>query len=115
MRDYEQDIEELRERVQALELENARLRSVRSVKKSKRVKRRPVVKDEDGTVISVGDWVRVTTPGKFKYEEGEVEGWKKWVTFVDTAGVKQVRAPHNLLICNDERKRLAKSNSSTHV
>ena len=94
MRDYEQDIEELRERVQALELENARLRSVRSVKKSKRVKRRPVVKDEDGTIISVGDWVRVTTPGKFEYEEGEVEGWKKWVTFVDIAGVKQVRAPH---------------------
>ena len=106
MRDYEQDIEELHERVRALELENTRL---------KRFKSRPVVKEINGTTISAGDWVKVTTPGKFKYEEGEVEGWKKWVTFVDTAGVKQVRAPHNLLICNDERKRLAKSNSSTHV
>ena len=115
MRDYEQDIEELHQRVQALELENTRLRGERAVKKSKRVKSRPVVKDEDGTIIRVGDWVKVTTPGKFKYEEGEVEGWKKWVTFVDIAGVKQVRAPHNLLICNDERKRPAKSNSRTHA
>ena len=105
MRNYERDIEELHERVEALELENLRLRRERAIKK------RPFVKDKDGTIIRVGDWIKTTTPGKFKHEEGEVEGWKKWVTFVDITGVKQVRAPHNLLVCNDERKRTTKSNS----
>ena len=87
MREYEQDIEDLYERIEALELENSRLRRERTVKKSKRVKKRPVVKDEDGMIIQVGDWVKATTSGKFEYEEGEVQGWKKWVTFIDIAGV----------------------------
>ena len=38
MRDYEQDIEELHERVQALELENTRLRGERAVKRAKELK-----------------------------------------------------------------------------
>ena len=112
MRNYEVDIDELYQRIETLELDNAHLRSQRNGtnKKKRKGKKKPVVKDEDGTIISVGDWVRVTTPGKFMHNEGEVEGWKKWVTFVDITGVKQVRAPHNLLISNDEQKQPAGSN-----
>ena len=98
MRNYEVDIDELYQRIETLELDNARLRSQRNGtnKKKRKGKKKPVIKDEDGTIISVGDWVRATTPGKFMYNEGEVEGWKKWVTFVDITGVKQACAPDNL-------------------
>ena len=102
MRNYDTDIEELYERIEALELEKKQRIQI-SAKKRKN-KKRQVVKDEDGTIIQVLDWVVATTSGKFAHTKGKVVGWKKWVTFTDVSGVKQVRAPENLLITNDVRK-----------
>ena len=106
MRNYDKEIDELHERIAVLELERTTSERQRNKipAKRKKEKKRPVVKDEDGTIIHIGDWVKATTPGKFIHNEGTVEGWKKWVTFVDESGVKQVRAPHNLLVSNDVRK-----------
>ena len=114
MRNYDIEIYELRERITALELE--RYTSVRQRNKipaRKKEKKRPIVKDESGTVIRIGDWVKATTPGRFVHNEGQVEGWKKWVTFIDVSGVKQVRAPHNLLISNDVRSFPARPDSAS--
>ena len=102
MRNYDTDIEELYERIEALELEKKQRNQIPA--KKRKTRKRPVVKDEDGTIIQVGGWVVSTTPGKFAHNEGKVVGWKKWVTFTDVSGVKQVRAPSNLLISNDVRK-----------
>ena len=102
MRNYDTDIEELYERIEALELEKKQMNQIPA--KKRKNKKRTVVKDKDGTIIQVGDWVIATTPGKFVHTEGKVVGWKKWVTFTDVTGVKQVRAPENLLITNDARK-----------
>ena len=102
MRNYDTDIEELYKRIEALELEKEQRNKIPA--KKRKNKRIPVVKDEDGTIIHVGDWVVATTPGKFAHIVGKVVGWKKWVTFTDVSGVKQVRAPSNLLISNNVRK-----------
>ena len=95
-------IQELYKRIEALELEKKQRNQIPAKKRKNR--KRTVVKDKDGTIIQVGDWVIATTPGKFVHTEGKVVGWKKWVTFTDVSGVKQVRAPENLLITNDTRK-----------
>ena len=115
MRNYDTGIEELYKRIEALELEkNTSKRQRNKIPAVKRKeKKRTVVKDEDGTIIRIGDWVKATTPGRFVHSEGKVEGWKKWVTFVDISGVKQVRAPHNLLISNDVRKCSVRSDSAS--
>ena len=115
MRNYDTEIDELHERIAALELEKNTLERQRNKipAKRKKEKKRTVVKDEDGTIIRIGDWVKATTPGRFVHSEGKVEGWKKWVTFVDISGVKQVRAPHNLLISNDARKYPVRPNSAS--
>ena len=102
MRNYDTDIEELYARIEALELEKKQKNQIPAKKNKNR--KRTVVKDKDGTIIQVRDWVVATTPGKFVHTEGKVVGWKKWVTFTDLSGVKQVRAPENLLISNDARK-----------
>ena len=54
--------------------------------------------DESGRVIQLGDRVTATTTGKFIEKSGVVTDIKKWVTFVDANGIKQVRAPNNLLV-----------------
>ena len=114
MRNYDVEIDKLHKRIEALELENIRTERQRNqipVKKRKN-KKRTVVKDEDGTIICIGDWVKATIPGRFTHNEGKVEGWKKWVTFTDIFSVKQVRAPHNLFITNNVRKCHARPNSA---
>ena len=80
MRNYEKDIDELYKRMEDLGLEkNTPSEEQRNEvpTKKRRIKKRPVVKDEDGTIIQIGDWVKATTPGKFTHNEGRVEGWKK--------------------------------------
>ena len=115
MINYDTEIDELHKRIAALELEKDTSERQRNEipAKRKKEKKRAVVKDEDGTIIRIGDWVKATTPGRFVHSEGKVEGWKKWVTFVDISGVKQVRAPHNLLISNDVRKCSVRSDSAS--
>ena len=79
MRNYDTEIEELYKRIEALELQkdtSKRQRNKIPAEKRKE-KKRPIVKDKDGTVIKIGDWVKATTPGRFAHNEGEVEGWKK--------------------------------------
>ena len=114
MRNYDTEIDKLHERIAALELEKTTSQRQRNKIPAKRRKGkiRPIVKYEDGTIIHIEDWVKATTPGRFAHNEGTVKGWKKWVTFVDESGVKQVRAPHNLLISNDARKS-TRSNSAS--
>ena len=56
------------------------------------------LRDFYGKPILVGDWVNVTRKGKFSNIEGIVTKIKKWVTFEDRKGVKQYRAPHNLIV-----------------
>ena len=119
MRDHEKDSDEIYKRIEALELRNNTTSEEQRKyvpTKKRRVKKQPVVKDEDGTIIQICNWVKATTPGKFTHNEGRVEGWKRWVAFTDLSGVKQVCAPHNLLILNDVRKCSARkhSNSSGH-
>ena len=58
------------------------------------------IRDHYGKEILVGDWVEVTKKGKFNSIEGTVVKINKWVTFKDTKGVKQFRAPHNLIVSN---------------
>ena len=114
MRNYDIEIYELHERIAALELErDTSERQRNKIPARKKEKKRPIVKDESGIIIRIGDWVKATTPGRFVHNEGRVEGWKKWVTFINVSGVKQVRAPHNLLISNDFRRSPARTDSSS--
>ena len=119
MRDHEKYIDEIYKRIEALELRNNTTSEEQRNEvptKKRRVKKQPVVKDEVGTIIRIGNCVKATTLGRFTHNEGRVEGWKKWVTFTDVSGVKQVRTPHNLLISNDVQKYSARKhfNSSGH-
>ena len=119
MHDHEKDIDEIYKRIEALELRNNTTSEEQRKEvptKRRRVKKRPVVENEDSIIIQIDDWVKATTSGKFTHNKGRLEGWKKWVTFTDVSEVKQVRAPHNLLISNDVRKCSTRkySDSSRH-
>ena len=46
----------------------------------------------------MGDWVNVIKKGRVNSTEEIVVQIKKWVTFEDREGVKQVRASHNLIV-----------------
>ena len=76
MRNYDTEIDELHERITALELERTTSERQRNKipAERKKGKKRPVVKDKDGTIIHIGDWVKATTPGRFTHNEGTVEG-----------------------------------------
>ena len=63
------------------------------------------VRDCRGVTIKVGDWVKILTQGRFARNEGKVVNIKKWVTFEDEGGNKQVRAPQNLVVEHDGEKR----------
>ena len=84
-------------------------------RKSRKAKEPPVLRDKVGKKISKGDWVKATTPGIFLRNEGKVLGYKSWVMFEDITGVKQIRAPHNLLVCDYGRKRNARGSDSASV
>ena len=79
------------------------MHSKRRKRKFKR-ERATFLKDSAGSIIKKGNWVKAITQGKFEHNEGEVVGFKKWVTFLDVTGVKQVRAPNNLLIIQNVRE-----------
>ena len=115
MQNYDDEIHQLRKDIENLNLERLKKetelqriliqRQERQKQESKKNKESSVPKDKVGRVISKGDWVKATTPGKFIHNKGKVVGFQTWVTFEDVTGVKQVRTPHNLLMCNNDRKR----------
>ena len=70
----------------------------RYCKQNERKKKATQALDESGRVIQLGDRVTATTTGKFKEKSGIVIDIKKWVTFTDTNGVRQTRAPENLRV-----------------
>ena len=86
---------------------------IREQRKSKTDKKAIVFKDRNGKVISVGDWVKTTTPGKFKLNEGRDIGFNLWVTFEDVTGIKQTRVSKNLVVCSHARKCHAKVRGSS--
>ena len=103
MRNYDEEIEQLRREIEDLELEKQDKetqiqRILRERKQKFSEKKNPNIVDKSGRVILIGNRVIATTTGKFEERSGVVTDIKKWVTFVDTNGVKQVRAPNNLLV-----------------
>ena len=96
MRNYETEIEDLKRDIEHLKLEKTDKETqlkpaIDEQCESKRTKELPALRDKNGSVISVGDSVKATTPGKFIRKEGKVKSLKKWVTFEDITGTKQVR------------------------
>ena len=112
MRNYDKEVKELTSEIKALNLatrvkEDQLEKVLREQKEKAQKESSPILRDQAGAVIKIGDWVIATTSGKFKLTEGTVVRINKWITFEDHAGVKQVRAPRNLLISNHGRKRAA--------
>ena len=117
MRNYDKEVTELTSEINALNLakrdKEDKLEEVLREQKEKTQKESsPILRDQAGVVIKIGDWVIATTSGKFKSTEGTVVRINKWITFEDHAGVKQVRAPKNLLISNHGRKCAAQSRTN---
>ena len=117
MRNYNKEIKELTSEINDLNLakrekENQLERVLREQKEKAQKESSPILRDQAGAVIKIGDWVKATTSGKFKSIEGTVVRINKWITFEDHAGVKQVRAPKNLLISNHGRKCAAQSRTN---
>ena len=102
MRNYEKEIEHLRRDIEDLNLEKqdkeTQLQRVIREQKRKKIEKNTQTVDKTGRAIFIGNRVVATTSGKFKENSGVVTDIKKWVTFTDANGVKQVRAPNNLLI-----------------
>ena len=85
---------------------------LRKQRESKREPKSTILRDQAGVIIRKGDWVKATLIGKFDRSEDTVVHLKKWVTFEDHTGVKQVRAPNNILISNDGRERPRNTSSA---
>ena len=108
MRNYEKEMEILKRAIEDLELEkrNKETQLQRVLRDRKRDDRKQddlerkntQVVDKSGRAIHIGDRVTATTIGKFKEKSGIVTDIKKWVTFTDAAGIKQIRALTNLLV-----------------
>ena len=102
MRNYEKEIEQLKRDIEDLNLERQdrgmQLQRVIREQKRKKSDKNTQTVDKTGRAIFIGNRVVATTSGKFKEHSGVVTGIKKWVTFTDANGVKQVQAPNNLLI-----------------
>ena len=64
----------------------------------------PHIVDIEGCPIHIGDWVTSITKGNFVHKHGEVISIKKWITSLNTEGVKLVHAQTNVLVRNDDRK-----------
>ena len=105
MRNYEKEIEQLKRDIEDLTLEkqdkDTQLQRVIREQKRKKTEKNTQTVDKTGRAIFIGNRVIATTSGKFKENSGVVTDIKKWVTFTDANGVKQVRAPNNLLIQDD--------------
>ena len=109
MRNYAEEIRELTSEINDLSLAKSKKESqlervLREQKENEKRESSPIPRDQAGAVIKIGDWVRATTSGKFNLIEGTVVSINKWITFEDRTGVKQIRAPKNLLISNYGRK-----------
>ena len=109
MRNFDEEIKELERDIKNLELtKNEKKTQLESIKKAKREieeAQQELIPDCDRTTrdfygkpILIGDWVNVTRKGRFNGTEGIVTKIKKWVTFEDREGVKQCRAPCNLIV-----------------
>ena len=109
MRNFDEEINELEKDIKNLEVTKKQKKTqLETVKREQRVVRETeqitsptvnsAISDHYGKPILVGDWVNVTKKGRFNGIEGTVIKIKKWVTFEDIEGVKQFRAPHNLIV-----------------
>ena len=103
MRNYDEEIEQLRKDIEDINIEKqdkeTQLKRVlREQKRKNSEKKSTQTVDNSNRAIFIGDRVITTTSGKFKERSGVVTGIKKWVTFTDANGVKQVRAPNNLRV-----------------
>ena len=104
MRNFDEEIKELERHIKKLEVTKKQKktqlqtlkREQREILETEQVTS-PIVnsafRDFYGKPIPVEDWAHVTKKGKFNGIEGTVVKIKKWVTFEDTGGVKQSRAP----------------------
>ena len=93
MKNYDDEIHQLRKDIENLNLERLKKetelqRILKRNQESKKNKESSVPKDKVGRVISKGDWVKATTPGKFIHNKGKVVRFQTWVTFEDVTGVK---------------------------
>ena len=111
MRNFDKEVKELEQDIKNLELTKKEKKTqLESIKKEQRETQEAqqesipgfdcTAKDFYGKPILVGNWVNVTRKGKFNGTEGIVIKIKKWVTFEDKEGVKQCRAPCNLIVSN---------------
>ena len=117
MKNYDETIKQLTDDIARLSVakneKEAQLEAIlRKQKESEEVKNSPILRDQAGVIIRKGDWIKATSIGKFNRNEGTVVSLKKWVTFEDCSGVKQVRAPDNLLVSKDGRKRARRTRST---
>ena len=109
MRNYAEEIKELTSEINDLNLAKSKKESqlervLREKKENEKRESSPIPRDQAGAVIKIGDWVKATTTGRFDLIEGTVVSINKWITFEDCTGVKQIRAPKNLLILEHGRK-----------
>ena len=118
MRNYETEIQELTEEIQELNMqrtdkERALKQLVSEQRRQKKSALRQHTLDKERHSIRVGNWVITTTKGKFARREGTFTQVKQWVTFEDVTGVKEVRASHNVIIRNHDRKHAQQSVKSS--
>ena len=110
MRNFDEEIKELEKDIKNLEVtkkeKSTQLESIKKVQReTQEVQQESITVDRTtrdfyGNPILVGDWVNVTRKGKFSGTKGIVVKINKWVTFKDREGVKQCRAPCNLIVSN---------------
>ena len=117
MRNYDEEIKQLTIDINQLNLEKKekeiQLRLVlKERKENKKKTNSPILRDQAGVIIKIGDRVKATSTGKFRRSEGTVVKFNKWVTFEDQTGVKHVRAPNNILIDKDGRERTYHTSST---
>ena len=108
MRNYEEEIEQLRQNMKDLDLEKQEKETqlqcvLREQENEKAEMKTTQVVDRSGRAILTGDQAITTTVGRFKENSGIVTNIKKWVTFTDVNGVNQVQAPGNLLVQDDQK------------
>ena len=73
-------------------------RAMAAARLSTQAKKNTQAIDRSGRAIFIGNRVITTTTGKFKENSGIVTDIKKRIIFTDANGIKQVRAPNNLLV-----------------
>ena len=105
MRNLDEEIQELTDKIKRLEIVKSERKDqlshlLREREESEKKKYPPIVRDKARVIIIKGHWVKLMKPGNFLYNEGTVPGIKK-ITFPDTEGIKHVRVLNNLLVCQN--------------